>query len=236
MLSVRCDAFLSKLLCHSHQVSGVWVAKTVKRNKGAISKPSLDWAEVIGWSGKVYNAPAFAYLHLSRLNVWHWATSPYVPARPAQYWGLVVNVIPSDDILHARCHGGTDSEDKALFKGPAQQTQHTVSFRAVREVGHAVCSWVSNTWIWMLWLQEKKNPYNKAMFMTTWLSKGNPHNYFCLTCFFSDKGELYWFYSKGQFFITEFDRQNRCIMCLVCVKELVKQDNFITTICNRHAS
>lgn len=32
-LSVRRDAFLSELLCHSHQVSGVWVAETVGRNK-----------------------------------------------------------------------------------------------------------------------------------------------------------------------------------------------------------
>lgn len=37
MLSVRRDAFLSELLCHSHQVSGVWVAKTVRRNKKAIT-------------------------------------------------------------------------------------------------------------------------------------------------------------------------------------------------------
>lgn len=38
VLSVRRDAFLSELLGHSHQVSGVWVAKTVRRNK---KKPSL---------------------------------------------------------------------------------------------------------------------------------------------------------------------------------------------------
>lgn len=63
-----------------------------------------------------------------------------------------MNVIPGDDILHARGHGGTDGEDKALFEGPAQQAQHTVPLRAVREVGHAVCSWVSNTGVWVLWL------------------------------------------------------------------------------------
>lgn len=30
---VGCDPFLSQLLCHSHQVSGVWVTKTAKRQK-----------------------------------------------------------------------------------------------------------------------------------------------------------------------------------------------------------
>lgn len=35
--SVRCDALLSELLCHSHQVRGVRIAETVRRNK----KPSL---------------------------------------------------------------------------------------------------------------------------------------------------------------------------------------------------
>lgn len=63
-----------------------------------------------------------------------------------------MNVIPGDDILHARSHGGTDGEDKALFEGPAQQAQHAVPLRAVREVGHTVCSWVPNTWVGVLWL------------------------------------------------------------------------------------
>ncbi len=63
-----------------------------------------------------------------------------------------MNVIPGDDILHARSHGGTDGEDKALFEGPAQQAQHTVPLRAVREVGHTVSSWVPNTWVGMFWL------------------------------------------------------------------------------------
>lgn len=43
MLSVRRDAFLSELLCHSHQVSGVRVAKTVRRNKKAIT--ASVWAQ-----------------------------------------------------------------------------------------------------------------------------------------------------------------------------------------------
>ena len=67
-----------------------------------------------------------------------------------------MNVIPGDDILHARSHGGTDGEDKALFKGPAQQAQHTVPLRAVREVGHAVCSRVPNTRVWVFWLLASK--------------------------------------------------------------------------------
>lgn len=61
-----------------------------------------------------------------------------------------MNVIPGDDILHARSHGGTNGEDKALFKGPAQQAQHAVPLRTVREVGHAVCSWIPDTRVWVL--------------------------------------------------------------------------------------
>lgn len=63
-----------------------------------------------------------------------------------------MNVIPGDDILHARSHGGTDGEDKALFKGPAQQAQHSVPLGAVREVGHAVCSGIPNTGVRVFWL------------------------------------------------------------------------------------
>lgn len=64
-----------------------------------------------------------------------------------------MNVIPGDDILQACGHGGTDGEDKALFKGLAQQAQHTVPFGAVGEVSHAVRSRIANTRIRMfrLW-------------------------------------------------------------------------------------
>lgn len=63
-----------------------------------------------------------------------------------------MNVIPGDDILHARRHGGTDGEDKALLEGPTQKAQHTIPLGAVREVGHTVCSWVPNTRVWVFWL------------------------------------------------------------------------------------
>lgn len=63
-----------------------------------------------------------------------------------------MNVIPGDDILHARSHGGTDGEDKALFKGLAQQAQHSVPLGAVREVGHAVCPGIPDTGVGVFWL------------------------------------------------------------------------------------
>lgn len=63
-----------------------------------------------------------------------------------------MNVIPGDDVLHARSHGGTDGEDKALFKGPAQQAQHAVPLGAVREVGHAVGSRIPNSRVGVFWL------------------------------------------------------------------------------------
>lgn len=82
-----------------------------------------------------------------------------------------MNVIPGDDILHARSHGGTNGEDKALFKGPAQQAQHTVPLRAVREVGHAVCSRVPNTWVGVFWLlatKDKTHPFNGFKTFVCW--------------------------------------------------------------------
>lgn len=71
-----------------------------------------------------------------------------------------MNVIPGDDILQARSHGGTDGEDKALLKCPAQQAQHTVPLGAVREVGHAVCSRIPNTRIGVFGLLAKKKGKN----------------------------------------------------------------------------
>lgn len=81
---------------------------------------------------------------------------PYIPAGPAEYWGLVVYVIPGDDILQACSHGGTNGENKALFKGPAQHAQHSVTLRAVGEVGNTVCSGVPNTWVGVFWLLATK--------------------------------------------------------------------------------
>lgn len=72
-----------------------------------------------------------------------------------------MNVIPGDDILHARSHGGTDGEDKALFEGPTQQAQHAVPLRAVWEVGHTVCSWVSNTGVGVFRLFGNKTSQNR---------------------------------------------------------------------------
>lgn len=36
--SLCCDPFLSELLCHSYQISGVWVAKAARRNKETSSQ------------------------------------------------------------------------------------------------------------------------------------------------------------------------------------------------------
>lgn len=74
-----------------------------------------------------------------------------------------MNVIPGDDILQARGHGGTDGEDKALFKGLAQQAQHAVPLGAVREVGHAVRSRIANARIGVFGLWTSKGGENKSI-------------------------------------------------------------------------
>lgn len=131
-LSVRRDAFLSELLGHSHQVGGVWVAKTVGTHSEDKCLHETRWDR-------------HAHTHTLSVGIHPQLKRPYVPARPAPYWGLVVNVIPGDDILQARGHGGTDGEDKALFKCLAQQAQHAVPLGAVGEVGHAVRSRIADT-------------------------------------------------------------------------------------------
>lgn len=182
MLSVCHDAFLSELLSHSHQVSGVWVAKTVRRNNKVITTsvwaqtatvPSSQGHQLIVFTCQelelhlsVFTQPCsqsttplrdvFETITRSNHSEILLKLKAYIPAWPAPYWGLVVNVIPGNDILHACSHGGTDGEDKALFEGPAQQAQHTIPLRAVREVGHAVSSWVANAWIWVFWLLASK--------------------------------------------------------------------------------
>lgn len=63
MLSVRRDAFLSELLCHSYQVSGVWVAKTVRRNKKAITASVWAQAAIVP-SSQGHQLIAFPCQHL----------------------------------------------------------------------------------------------------------------------------------------------------------------------------
>ena len=74
-----------------------------------------------------------------------------------------MDVVPGDDVVHASGHGGTDGKYEALFEGPPEQAQHAVAIGAVWEVGYAVCSWVPYSWVWMLWLEEKKK-------LTSWSS------------------------------------------------------------------
>ena len=69
-----------------------------------------------------------------------------------------MDVVPGDDVMHARRHGGTDGEDKALFEGPPQQAQDAVPLGAVWEVGHAVRSRVPHPWVRMLRLAGTMTP------------------------------------------------------------------------------
>jgi len=101
--------------------------------------------------------PHRAQLAFLRLILAH----THIPAGPSPYRGLMVDVVPGDDVVHARGHGGTDGEYKALFEGPAEQAQHTVPIWAVREVGYSVRPWVSYSWVWMLWLDKPRAEINK---------------------------------------------------------------------------
>lgn len=87
-----------------------------------------------------------------------------------------MDVIPSNNILHACSQRGTDGKDKALFEGPPQQAQHTVPLRAVREVSDPVCSGVSNTRIGMLYLL--RNFKEGQSVVWAFFGGGNPSYFF----------------------------------------------------------
>ena len=77
----------------------------------------------------------------------------------AQLWspcaaGLVVDVVPSDDIRSHCGHGGANSEGETLVKRLAEQGQHLVALGAVREVGHPSGARIPNSWVWVFSLEE----------------------------------------------------------------------------------
>lgn len=61
--------------------------------------------------------------------------------------GLVVDVVPSDDIGSPCSHGRADSEGETLVKCLSEQGQHLVALGAVREVGHPCGTRVPNSWV-----------------------------------------------------------------------------------------
>lgn len=61
--------------------------------------------------------------------------------------GLVVDVVPSDDIGSPCGHGRANSEGETLVKSLSEQGQHLVALRAVREVGHPCGARVPNSWV-----------------------------------------------------------------------------------------
>lgn len=63
--------------------------------------------------------------------------------------GLVVDVVPGDDIRSPCGHGRADSEGETLVKCLAEQGQHLVALRAVREVGHPCGARIPNSWVWV---------------------------------------------------------------------------------------
>lgn len=74
--------------------------------------------------------------------------------RPPCAAGLVVNVVPSDDIGPPRGHGGANGEGETLVKRLAEQGQHLVALGAVREVGHPSSARIPNSWVWVFSLGE----------------------------------------------------------------------------------
>lgn len=61
--------------------------------------------------------------------------------------GLVVDVVPGDDVGSPCGHGRANSEGETLVKSLPEQGQHLVSLRAVREVGHPCGARVPDSWI-----------------------------------------------------------------------------------------
>lgn len=67
MLSVSRDALLSEFLCHSHQVSGVWVSKTVRRKIKIKSTKSISLSGA--QSASIGPSPFLSY-HTSKECCW----------------------------------------------------------------------------------------------------------------------------------------------------------------------
>lgn len=61
----------------------------------------------------------------------------------------MVDVIPGDDIRSPCGHGRANSEGETLVKRLAEQGQHLVALRAVREVGHPCGARIPNSWVWV---------------------------------------------------------------------------------------
>lgn len=70
--------------------------------------------------------------------------------------GLVMNVIPDDDIT-SPCSGRiTNCEHQALLKGLLQHIQHFIPFPVVRQVCSALNTCIVSTWIGVAGLEKEK--------------------------------------------------------------------------------
>ena len=92
-----------------------------------------------------------------------------------------MNVIPGDDIMHACGHGGADSEDEALLKGPPQQAQNSVPLWAVGQVGNSVRARIPDSWVWVLLLQRKQVRRDIYPLHDVLVLLNCPGNVFCIS-------------------------------------------------------
>lgn len=80
VFSVCRDAFLSELLCHSHQVSGVWVTKTVRRNEKSHCFICIHPAKDTNWQH-------FLSIHIYQsLLALSWL--PHTPPLKKSFWAF----------------------------------------------------------------------------------------------------------------------------------------------------
>lgn len=80
MFSVCRDAFLSELLRHSHQVSGVWVTKTVRRNEKAITSSVSIQPRTL--TDNISLAFTSISLH------WPYSQLPHTPPLKKSFWAF----------------------------------------------------------------------------------------------------------------------------------------------------
>lgn len=68
--------------------------------------------------------------------------------------GLVVDVIPRDDVVEARGDGASHGEDELPLEGLLQQPQHFLALLAGRQEGGASCAAVPDAGVRVLGLQK----------------------------------------------------------------------------------
>ncbi len=84
------------------------------------------------------------------ISIDYFTSIMWIPLWATSYAGLVVNVIPGDDVVEARGNRSTDCEDESPVKGFLQQPQDFLTLLASWQEGSSKGAAVPHSRVWML--------------------------------------------------------------------------------------